>query len=871
MMWLTQNGEAPPDTSDFAPAPAKEPSLLDRLLPPAQLAPLTQPTNEVELAKPLEGAIDEIASPGFLHRLGQNIGAQFAAGIEVDNSTADLHAQTDAYQHVVDQVNKHRSADAQLTNPMTEDAQLVALENASAGLAAPPPFQPFAKPREELEAELWSAVAALKKQNPGAAASLPATPGELEKLVRENQRGLLGQAQAIAQDSGPVARNVGGFLGKGAAGFEDPVNLMAMGSGAPAASGLLRTFLIEGALNAGADALQMPSRFQRYGELGVPPPSAGDIAGELGADVALGGSLPVGLKLAGRGLDHLVHAFDTSFPNAGDNARAARNAAADMARRAADNPHAGTDEGRDLYRADLQKTAAAADLRAALPDTFSLSPGARAADLAADAAKRRQGYALQSFRTSELSTDAATMQYKRGGDASGVTDRLKGAEAWDPVSAGVITVWEKTDGSHVVANGHQRLGLAQALEANGHPAIDLNAIVRREADGYTARDMRVEAALTNIREGSGEAIDAARVLKEAPDQDVGLPPRSLLVRRARDLANLKGDAWDMAWNGVVSERDAALVGRHTGDPAMQTAILGYLKNAAPDSEQEAELMVRQALAAGARKQVQTDMFGSMLKADLVLPERVAILHSALNSLRKDKALFATLTKRGGAIEAAGNVLNPEENLRRQETAAQAFATISALASRKGEISDALQAAAERSLAGHDRAGATRDFLAHVRGQLESGRIQLGGSGDHVGAVGPAPEAALAAERAGGTDGHAALEDFAEPAKREAFDNQARAIARELSPPEENKISRGGRGAAEAAPGADNLKKEFGEALPEIEALRALPQDLAIADQDQFGLFGREDKPVTVKTVRAEIEREARAVERLRNCLGERAR
>ncbi len=92
--------------------------------------------------------------------------------------------------------------------------------------------------------------------------------------------------------------------------------------------------------------------------------------------------------------------------------------------------------------------------------------------------------------------------------------------------------------------------------------------------------------------------------------------------------------------------------------------------------------------------------------------------------------------------------------------------------------------------------------------------------------------------------------FTDPIRKpDAFRQQADDLARELAPPPETPPE-----ATEAA-----SPSPFGAAEAQIEALRRLDQDELMPDPDGHA-------PVTVKSVRAEIERRARAVERLRGCV-----
>jgi hypothetical protein len=147
----------------------------------------------------------------------------------------------------------------------------------------------------------------------------------------------------------------------------------------------------------------------------------------------------------------------------------------------------------------------------------------------------------------DINVDADRFQFKAGGDEYGVTDRLQGVEQWDSVASGRVSLWQDRDGRLWVANGHQRTGLARRLEETGHPPITLDAAIWREADGVTAEDAMVMAALHNMGEDSGTVIDAAKIGRhnaEALERGAKrLPPKSALVRDARALTKLSDDAF----------------------------------------------------------------------------------------------------------------------------------------------------------------------------------------------------------------------------------------------------------------------------------------------------------------------------------------
>lgn len=692
----------------------------------------------------------------------------------------------DFYESVLYELNQDQPAGRRFANPYRLPAispfegvemQAAQAQAASAGIG-----------QEQMVNDIWAAMDTARANNPGRYANLPKSRAELEEQVHARARESIDEAERVRAQSAPGAAFVGSLIGSIGPSLLDPVNIGTafMGGGA---SSYLRLFLQETAAGALATTAALPEIATWRNELGRPM-----TAGEAGATVATGGLATGVLGVGGR----FVHRnFVTP---AWRSARATLDAIAQhedvpgtvrTAARATDdeldigetNPYGPTPEDEAAHAAALARAMRAIDdnAPAALPQLSDRV--VRAADPEVQSATLEDGVALRAFKPDALETDAQMMQYKRGGDEAGVTDRLQGVTEWNPAFAGQVLVYETMQPRRlIVADGHQRLGLAKRLAAAGQD-VTLYGVILREADGVTPEQARTIAALKNIAEGSGDALDAAAVLRLAPEGVTALPPRSPLVRQARALSRLSSDAWGMVWNGVAAERDAAIVGRLVDDPKLHAAILEYVSKAQAETLEEAELIVRQSLAAGARQEVQTDMFGAMLKADLILPERVRILKAALTSLRKDRGLFKTLVDRETRIAAEGNVLNVDANARALEQSARLFETIKALAERKGPISDALQAAAVRAKETGNRRASISDFVANVRSRVERGELDGEAPGGPIGAVDVAAaraDGASGGQRAGGGDPVARGSEFSDPAgKPEAFEQQRRDLAMEL--------------------------------------------------------------------------------------------
>jgi hypothetical protein len=350
---------------------------------------------------------------------------------------------------------------------------------------------------------------------------------------------------------------------------------------------------------------------------------------------------------------------------------------------------------------------------------------------------------VAAFRPDELRTDAARFQYKAGADAGGVTERLQGVERWDPTKAGLALVYDDGAGGKWIADGHQRRALAQRI-ADADPTQQpmLHAFVLRAADGVTPAEARVIAAAKNIAEGTGTAIDAAKILRDRPDLAADLPPRSELVKQARSLANLGDEPFGMVVNELVPPQYAAIVGRLAPhDARMQGALLDLLHKTEPENAVQAEAIVRQGLEAGTRTETQGELFGTREIASSLYLDRAKVLDRAIKQLRRDRRVFAALVDERDIAERLGNVLAHDTNLKRAATDAEAIHIVQTLASRRGSISDALGDAAGAARDTGNYAGAARDFVAELRRQAESGNLARLADGGSRGALDAGAEGA----------------------------------------------------------------------------------------------------------------------------------
>jgi len=473
--------------------------------------------------------------------------------------------------------------------------------------------------------------------------------------------------------------------------------------------------------------------------------------------------------------EDMVAAFDGAVPDPTPAQSHMRHVVEQDAKLDGAAPVAPSPRAKAEFRASVAAAGRGDDFEVPVPQLGATAPEVRLSD----------GY--DTYAPDELIVDADTFQFKAGGDAKGVTDRLQGVTKWDPIKAGPLLVWESKSGQKFVADGHQRSGLARRLsEADPKAKISLRATTLREADGISAADARAMAAAANLANGSGSAVDAAKVLRVSPDLlDGSIPLTGTKMKMALGLKNLTDDALMLVVNEVVPDRFAAIVGRMAGDkPEIQLDLMKLLTEAKPENLFQAESMIQQALAAPVRRETQDSLFGAEEIVQSLFRERARVLDAAVKRLRKNQTVFRTLLNEEKRItKGGGNRLDRSANEQKVQTDAEIETIITRLANRVGPISQALDDAARALADGKPLAGVAREFADTVTAQAgkngeAGGGVRGAGGGARAGDADPR----LANEgRPQAIDAPAPqiLDDFSDPDVA-ARNQQADDLERELS-------------------------------------------------------------------------------------------
>ena len=587
------------------------------------------------------------------------------------------------------------------------------------------------------------------------------TPDVINQRTKDFVQSKENELAELARTNPDLASAAARFIGSMGTAFGDPVTQATMPFGGWSKS-LWKNVMQNAAINAGAGAITEVDVKKWYDELGL----------EYGYDdflknVAIQGAFGAALPVAGRGIQMTAAQAKKGWEVLSGKGRKPISpedqALVDVLEAqeevVATNP---LETPQDPNVAEFEHQSRLTKAQAAIENNMApnITPEPNAPvkpAVEAEAADNLDGV-LYTLDPEQIEVDAKTFQFKAGGDEFGVTERLQGVTVWDKYKAGMVTVYEYADGRLAIADGHQRLGLAKRIRSQD-PSQEVKIIgyKLREVDGVSPEEARVIAAMKNIAEGTGTSIDAAKVLRVEPGRLSELPPRSELVRQARDMMALSDQAFGAIINEVIPANYGAIVGRLIDDPNLQDAAIQVLAKSEPSNAFQAESIVRQVREAGAEEVEQISLFGEELVTESYYVERAKVLDRAYKELRRDKAAFETLVRNSERLEAEGNVLVKEANERKANTDGQTIALLQTLANRKGPLSDALNQAARTARDTNSYVEATRGFLDAVRGSIESGDFDRISSGDIGRAVDGTPQISRSE-----IEREPALEGFDEP-------------------------------------------------------------------------------------------------------------
>lgn len=308
-------------------------------------------------------------------------------------------------------------------------------------------------------------------------------------------------------------------------------------------------------------------------------------------------------------------------------------------------------------------------------------------------------------RPKRLVLDPKTYQYKSNADSAGVVAETRIDGPWNKHLAGTIIVQRLPDRTLPVVEGHHRADAADRL------GVDYVLV-------YVLEDMspeaaRVVGATVNISNDKGTAIDAAKIIRSAGEEELvkgGVNKKAKLFRDGRALAQLSDPVFERiaeSGSGITPEIGAA-IGEANLSEAQQMALVKLIdKRQAKGGSLSRGVVTRLAEDVKDSEDVTQDnpaqpsIFGDEQaeSSAIAKAELGEWLHKELG--RRKTALGAVAKSgRAGIIEDAGvGSVDAGKAKQMRDQEAEGQAVVQRLSGRGGPINEALKAAAVRIVAG----------------------------------------------------------------------------------------------------------------------------------------------------------------------------
>lgn len=327
-------------------------------------------------------------------------------------------------------------------------------------------------------------------------------------------------------------------------------------------------------------------------------------------------------------------------------------------------------------------------------------------------------------RVEHIAVDPERFQFKIGHAAgTGSVGSLAGVKKYDPELAGAVSVWrDPEDGKTYVVNGHNRLDLAKRLGVDKIHVKYLGASTPEEA--------RAKGAITNIAEGRGTSIDAAKFFRDTGigREDVaamGVPLREKVASEGLDMARLESGLFRKVIDGDLSPARASIIGGSGLSHAQQKDLYSQLDKMGRRgevSDRTLRELVDNARTAGSRTRQGFDLFGSHEDEQSLAIHRAQVQSSIKSELSREKRLFGLVSQSKAAQELAEkgrSSIDVETTGQVSQEAAGLLAVFDTLKNRSGPVSAALNRAAERIADGEPRQKVIRDARGQIARAIES--------------------------------------------------------------------------------------------------------------------------------------------------------
>jgi hypothetical protein len=333
---------------------------------------------------------------------------------------------------------------------------------------------------------------------------------------------------------------------------------------------------------------------------------------------------------------------------------------------------------------------------------------ARIRDLENQAANRRDPVKdprpgdVVRYPVDQVAFDPKRFQYKlnQSNLSTGSVGSLAGVEKWEDNLAGVVQVWKDPgDGRTYVVNGHNRLDKAKQLGVEG--------VVVRFIDAKDPAEARSIGALTNIAEGRGSSVDAAKFFRDTGiTRDElkarGVPLRERMAEEGLAISRLDDVLFRRVIDGQMPIGRAVAIGKDPDlTPEAQIQLMKMIdererrgRNITNDTISELVDLVRSSTT---KQEEQATLFGTETFARSNALEKASLQASIKRRLSSERKLFGAVArgKNADKLSEAGNQINTEKSAEISEQAARTLGVFDTLKNSSGAIGDILNQAADR--------------------------------------------------------------------------------------------------------------------------------------------------------------------------------
>lgn len=328
-------------------------------------------------------------------------------------------------------------------------------------------------------------------------------------------------------------------------------------------------------------------------------------------------------------------------------------------------------------------------------DVKALADSERQAAIAEGKKDPRIG-TLTNAPLSELNFDPERFQYKMVHGETGASGSLTGVRKWDENLAGVVQVWiDPADGKTYVINGHNRANLANQL--------GVSEIAVRYIDVPDAATARATGALTNIAEGRGNALDAAKFMRDsglsAEDmRNKGIPMKEKVASDGIALSQLDDSLFRKVVDGEIPLERATVIGGSGLKPDQQRALADLVEKEKRSINNDVlRELVDTVKSSESQDTFQMDLFGGSTETKSNALEKARLQAAVKRRLSRDQKLFGTVGKSKAAkdLAKAGNIIDTEESKRVSDEARVSLGIFDTLKNVSGPVSAELNKAADR--------------------------------------------------------------------------------------------------------------------------------------------------------------------------------